>query len=473
MKVILYVKLSKYQEKPIYTYFFQKNLALFKWLLKLDFFNYDAKLKLLYTPADDDVLEKLISLSKNKLVINKGYIQADAIKQAQRVIKEVQNRFEIPKYDYKQLRLFVKTAIINEKKFYLLTTEYVNKCKEVIKGYDFIQYDRKLDAFLIPYQERNLLSLLRLAKGKLFIAIHQHVNIQSLYLNSLIWSQSYKVDIAVPKSYLLHLKANNYSLNTIQNYYTSFFQFLCYCNYLNLDYEKLTPEEINNLVVKLSLQNALSTSSSHTIINAIMYYYRSVLGLKAYQSQIIRPKKEKVLPKVVDANMIAAIIKSCENVKHKAMLSLIYSCGLRAGELINLKVEDIDSKRMLIRIQCAKGKKDRQVMLSEKLLTILKLYYKEYKPKYYLFQGQYEDKYAVSSLRQVLKKACSKAGIKQPITLHWLRHSFATHLLEAGTDIRYIQQLLGHSSTKTTEIYTHVSTKHISQIKSPLDSLNI
>ncbi|WP_081659199.1 tyrosine-type recombinase/integrase [Pedobacter glucosidilyticus] len=473
MKIVLYVRLSKHHEKQVYTYFFQKNLALFKWLLNLDFFNYDAKLKLLYTLADDDILEKLVSLSNNKLVINKSYIQADAIKQAQRVNKKVQNRFEIPKHDYKQLRLFVKTAIIQDKKFYLLTTEHVNRCKEVIKGHDFIQYNRKLDAFLIPHQEKDLLSLLKIVKGKLFIAIHQHVNIQSLYLNSLIWSQSYNVDIEVPNSYLLHLKANNYSLNTIQNYYTSFFQFLCYCRYLNLDYQKLTPEEINNLVVKLSLKNALSTSSSHSIINAIMYYYRSLLGLKAYQNQIIRPKKEKVLPKVVDSNTIATIIKSCENIKHKAMLSLIYACGLRASELINLKVEDIDSKRMLIHIHYAKGKKDRQVMLSEKLLTILKLYYKEHKPKYYLFQGQYEDQYAVSSLRQVLKKACLKAGIKQPITLHWLRHSFATHLLEAGTDIRYIQQLLGHSSTKTTEIYTHVSTKHISQIKSPLDNLNI
>ena len=155
------------------------------------------------------------------------------------------------------------------------------------------------------------------------------------------------------------------------------------------------------------------------------------------------------------------------------MLSLIYGCGLRAGELINLKLEDIDSKRMLVSICKAKGNKDRVVMLSVKLLAQLQLYYAAYKPINYLFEGQYGDQYSVSSLRQVLGNACRKAGLKQKPTLHWLRHSFATHLLEAGTDIRYIQQLLGHSSTKTTEIYTYVSTKQISLIKSPLDNLNI
>ena len=219
--------------------------------------------------------------------------------------------------------------------------------------------------------------------------------------------------------------------------------------------------------------NNLRTSSSHALINAVIYYYRNILGLASYRNQIIRPKKERVLPKVMDASIIASIIRSCENVKHRTMLSLIYGCGLRAGEVISLKIQDIDSKRMLVSICKAKGSKDRVVMLSLKLLEQLKLYYAAYQPTNYLFEGQYGDKHSVSSLRQVLESACSRVGLKQKPTLHWLRHSFATHLLEAGTDIRCIQQLLGHSSTKTTEIYTYVSTKQISLIKSPLDNLNI
>jgi site-specific recombinase XerD len=155
------------------------------------------------------------------------------------------------------------------------------------------------------------------------------------------------------------------------------------------------------------------------------------------------------------------------------MLSLTYASGLRVGEVLKLKVCDIDSKRMLITVRGGKGKKDRIVMLSEKILILLREYFKQYKPSHYLFEGQYGGVYSEASLRKVLHNACVKAKVLERPTLHWLRHSFATHLLEAGTDIRYIQQLLGHASTKTTEIYTHVSTKHIGMIKSPLDHLDI
>ncbi len=154
------------------------------------------------------------------------------------------------------------------------------------------------------------------------------------------------------------------------------------------------------------------------------------------------------------------------------MLSLIYSCGLRRSELLHLKPGDIDSKRNLIVIRQSKGKKDRIVPLSLKILEMLRAYYQQYRPKKYLFEGQQAGTiYSEQSLQSVLKQALQKANIKKPITLHWLRHSYATHLLEAGTDLRYIQELLGHNSSKTTEIYTHVSTKSIQHIKSPFDDL--
>jgi integrase/recombinase XerD len=154
------------------------------------------------------------------------------------------------------------------------------------------------------------------------------------------------------------------------------------------------------------------------------------------------------------------------------MLSLIYACGLRRGELLNLKPTDIDSKRGLLIIKQAKGRKDRITPISNKVIEMLRGYYKMFKPKVWLFEGQNPgEQYSEKSLQNVLKQALVKAKINKPVTLHWLRHSYATHLLEAGTDLRIIQELLGHKSSKTTEIYTHVSTKSLQKIKSPFDDL--
>ncbi len=154
------------------------------------------------------------------------------------------------------------------------------------------------------------------------------------------------------------------------------------------------------------------------------------------------------------------------------MLSLVYACGLRRSELLHIKPRDIDSKRKLLLIRNAKGRKDRIAPLSDKLIAMLRAYYKIYKPKTWLFEGQKKgSKYSATSVQKILKLAISEAKINKPVSLHWLRHSYATHLLEAETDLRYIQEILGHKSSKTTEIYTHVSTKSIQQIKSPFDEL--
>jgi integrase/recombinase XerD len=166
------------------------------------------------------------------------------------------------------------------------------------------------------------------------------------------------------------------------------------------------------------------------------------------------------------------ILKTPVNIKHSTMLSLIYACGLRRSELINLKPADVESKRGLLVIHQSKGRKDRIVPISEKVIVMLRNYYTLYKPKIWLFEGQNAgEPYSEQSLQSVLKQSVRKAGIKKPVTLHWLRHSYATHLLESGTDLRFIQELLGHNSSKTTEIYTHVSTKSLQNIKSPFDDL--
>ena len=468
----VYIKLVTFENQEVYQYTFYKNIQLFKWLMNLPHFKYSRTEKLLYTEARQDILDLIEVASKGKLVINKSNLYQEYVAKAQNNPLTGLVKIEVPKYNF-NTRLYVKTALIEGFHYYLMTSDHVNKCKEALCELEYVSYNKKLSAFLMPLRESNLLKLLKAVRGSIFISPHQHVKIQSLYLKSFLWKQSYQTELVVPEDYLKHLKSKNYSLNTIQNYYIAFFNFIYYCENLKTNIQDVGPSQVNDIVLKIASHNGHSSSTTHLMINAVLYYYKNVLNKPEYKCEIHRPQKEKTLPKVIAKEDIEKILNSCTNIKHKTMLSVLYACGLRPGEIINLKVNEVDSKRMIITISKGKGYKDRTVMLSEKLLDKLKEYYIIYKPVTYMFEGQYGDQYTISSLRQVLNEACRKSGFKQKATSHWLRHSFATHLLEAGTDIRYIQQLLGHSSTKTTEIYTYVSTKHISQIKSPLDSLNI
>lgn len=185
-----------------------------------------------------------------------------------------------------------------------------------------------------------------------------------------------------------------------------------------------------------------------------------------------RPKKEKKLPEILSKNEISKLLKAVKNLKHKAILYLVYSAGLRVGEVVKLKPTDIDSDRMLIHIIQGKGKKDRYTILSETALSILRQYVKVYKPEHWLFPGQHPDKHLTErSVQKVFGNARIDAKIRKNVSVHNLRHSFATHLLEGGVNLRYIQELLGHSSSKTTEIYTHVTQKNLSNIISPLDTI--
>jgi site-specific recombinase XerD len=200
-----------------------------------------------------------------------------------------------------------------------------------------------------------------------------------------------------------------------------------------------------------------------------MYTKKLFVGHK----QRLRPLKEKTLPIVLSSEEVKKILTVLENLKHRAMLMLVYSAGLRVGELITMKMDCIDSKRMQVRVVQSKGKKDRYTLLAPKTLEVLRHYFKKYKPKIYLFEGEEGMPYSARSAQNVLKMASRKAGITKAISIHTLRHSFATHLLENGTDLRYIQSLLGHESSKTTEIYTHVTTKGFDQLKSPIELLDL
>jgi site-specific recombinase XerD len=206
-----------------------------------------------------------------------------------------------------------------------------------------------------------------------------------------------------------------------------------------------------------------SVSQQNQVINAIRFLYKFGLDKKYDKVSFKRPKSEKKLPRVIDGDFIKEKLSKIENLKHKAILSLAYSVGLRVSEITNLKIKDIDSKRMIIHIKNAKGKKDRIVPLSENILLLLREYYKQHKPKEYLFNGQNSNQYSIQSCQKLYK-----LYIDNNSSIHTLRHSSFTNLLETGTDIRIIQKIAGHNSSKTTEIYTHVSNEILSKVKLPI-----
>ena len=266
------------------------------------------------------------------------------------------------------------------------------------------------------------------------------------------------------------LRSKRYSESTLTTYSEALKSFLVF--YREKPIADISNEDVIIYNNDYILKNKLSASYQNQIVNAIKLFFKTIRETKIDVDKIHRPKRAKVLPNVLSKEEIKLILNAHSNIKHKMMLSLIYSCGLRCGELLALRPVHIDANRNIVLLKNAKGKKDRIVPLSLKILEMLREYYKVYRPTSYLFEGQIKGQpYDDRSLQQVLKQALQKTGITKPATLHWLRHSYATHLLESGTDLRYIQELLGHNSSKTTEIYTHVSTKSLQQIKSPFDDL--
>ena len=270
------------------------------------------------------------------------------------------------------------------------------------------------------------------------------------------------------KNYLLQRR---YSQNTIENYISVlaiFFRF-----HASKDIFDINKNDIITFNQDYILSNGYSRTFQNQIISAIKLFYNNHNNTKLDIANIERPIKEKRLPEILSKDEVKHILTQIKNVKHKTILILVYACGLRIGEALSLKINDIDGTRGFIHIKHAKGAKDRYVPLSSKTLIILRNYYGLYKPKTYLFEGLDGHMYSQGSCRKILRNALQKTTIKKHVTLHTFRHSYATHLLESGTDLRYIQDILGHNSPKTTMIYTHVSQSSLKNIKNPFDDMDI
>lgn len=272
-----------------------------------------------------------------------------------------------------------------------------------------------------------------------------------------------------PEEYLDKLEIRRYALQTAKTYVSRFEHFLN-------AHPEIAIADFDEKDVRAYLQGLIRQGVSDSLVNqslnAIKFYYEKVMGMPGRFYDLERPRKRQSLPKVVAAEDIMRMLQQCSNLKHKCVIALLYSAGLRRSELLNLKIEDIDSKRMLIRVNSAKGGKDRFTILSPMMLDLLRVYYKSYRPRDFLIEGEYGGSYSAESVLQVVKRTARRTGVVQTVTPHMLRHSFATHLLEQGTDLRQIQILLGHNSTTTTEKYTHVADSTLRTVKSPLDKLS-
>jgi integrase/recombinase XerD len=271
--------------------------------------------------------------------------------------------------------------------------------------------------------------------------------------------------------FIRHMEQLRYSENTIVVYSESLKTFLRFLD--NPELSTITNHDLERFNRDYIIANNYSESYQNQVINAVKLYFSKKQNIRLNLGKIERAGRSSRLPVVLSLEEVESILNSVQNLKHRCMLSLIYSCGLRAGELINLRIADIDSKRMVIHIHEAKRRKDRVVPLSKSVLELLRTYYLDYKPQEYLFNGDSSPQYSYTSLRKVFHRAVLRSGIRKQCSLHTLRHSYATHLLESGVNLRYIQELLGHNSPKTTMIYTHVSTEGSRRIVSPIEKLNL
>jgi site-specific recombinase XerD len=373
-----------------------------------------------------------------------------------------------------QRRISLHHLVVNDQKMIGIKF-YPNKIiQNTIKTLQNPRWSEKHGMVYLPNTKENLDDIFAKFKGVAWVNCNRFFLNRAVNLdNNELCLQKYRQRPPrtdwryVDEDFLQKLELKKYSPATAKSYISHFEKFINYYKqHENL--LSLGEREINEYISYLHQQKR-SDAFIKMSISAIKFYYEVVCQMPGRFYDLRAAKPKETLPKVLAKEDILKIIDATTNLKHRCMIQLLYSGGLRRSELINLKITDIDSSRMVINVRSGKGGKDRVTLLGKRMLEELRAYYRLFKPKEYLFEGESGGRYSPSSLRKVLHKATQRAGIRRRVTPHILRHSFGTHLLEEGTDLRYIQSLMGHSSTKTTEIYTHVAVKRFENIRNPLD----
>lgn len=336
-------------------------------------------------------------------------------------------------------------------------------------------WDDRSAAWMLPYVKSTMRILRQIFGAHLVLKFEPSPHIPEKW-----YSKGHKVQRKPEHAPLKHqqmliefeekLMLQRYAINTRKTYRNFFIPFLKHFEDRRI--ADLTVAEIERYVVSLIKEKGLSATSQNQLINAVKFYYEKVLGRERRYYNIGRPRKAKKLPEVLSEQEVLKILKAPKNLKHQCILLLVYSAGLRLSEVVNLQLNDLLVDRKQLRIKGGKGNKDRYTILSRKALTRLQEYLQQYHPELWLFEGQTGGQYSKRSVQSVFKQALIMSGVSTYATLHTLRHSFATHLLEKGTSLRYIQELLGHSSSKTTEVYTHIRKDAKTSITSPLDTMD-
>ncbi len=475
---IIYLNKQKDSDEDICVLYFKSNNDVIKRIQYNNWIVWNSKLQKYTVKSTPQTVGLLKDVFEDIAIINTKYYQAILKNHTEEiVIGDVAyfNRVleSIDKLGVIMLVPYKKDGI----RLLLIKYKYSRIINQILVANKYAEWNSELKEFTLRPSISLLYNFIKSTFNKLKIRIHNELKVLDCRILQLLFEQSYVKDLnfkQVPIEYLKYMLLKGYSINTIKTYYYFVLRLLnCYRQNSLSQINMFSSSVINEYHQMMLGEKAYSYLTVNQSISAIKLYYSGYLKREVELQDVIRPKTGRQLPKVWSKEEMCSILNATENIKHKTLLSLIYGSGLRTGETLNLKLNDIDSKRMQIRIAGGKGNKDRYTLLAKSVLELMRTYFKEYRPKEYLFEGQFGGKYSSTSAGKVLAKTIKKSGVPKRGGLHSLRHSFATHLLESGTDLRYIQELLGHSSSKTTEIYTHVSNKYLQQIKSPLDDLNI
>jgi integrase/recombinase XerD len=343
----------------------------------------------------------------------------------------------------------------------LIRFTYNEKLITLVRPIKVASWSSTLSSWYVKDSEENFNTILTIFKNVTEIDTSK-INKKQLFKRNLTEEQKKLLN-----SFYLFLKGKRYSQSTIQNYTFFVADFVNF--HTKTPLEALTNRHVELFIEKVFIERNYSVSSKRQFISALKVFIIFYPQTRINDLVLERPKKSRQLPNVLSQEEVLDIIRCTQNIKHRAILALIYSCGLRISELTNLKLVDFHLERKQLIIKNGKGRKDRYVSLADSFLPLLSNYYYSYKPKIYFVEGQNGGKYSTESIRQFLRKSCSRAQVKKKVTPHTLRHSYATHLLENGVDIRYIQSLLGHARPETTMIYTHVRRKDLMEIQNPLD----
>lgn len=370
----------------------------------------------------------------------------------------------------------LKHLLIEERKCIGIQFHPDKVIQALLKELPGIKWSREFNQVYLPNNKRNISLIYSKFRGVAW------VNTNHFFSKRIINPENEEINVdwfrkrtlpkgyrPCPEEYLLKLELKRYANNTAKTYVQCFEKFIN--SQTETDLMRINEQDIQLYLQRLIQENK-SNSYINQMINSIKFYYEVVKQMPNRFYSIERPRKRSGLPKVISLEEVQSIINNTKNIKHRCIVSLLYSAGLRRSELLNLKLSDIDSKRMVILVRNGKGGKDRFTLLSPKVLKDLREYYTIWKPKVYLFEGKDGMQYSSSSVCAIIRSSAKDSNILKPVSPHMLRHSFATHLLENGTDLRYIQTLLGHSSSRTTEIYTHVAIKNIIAVQSPIDLIN-